>query len=57
MPGIDPGGGLPAQVGLSRSQASRSDNPSNACSTITVATTRAGTVGWPFTDPVYRSAK
>jgi hypothetical protein len=41
----------------SRSQASRSLSPSNACSNITVAITRAGTVGRPRAEPVYRSAK
>ena len=41
----------------SRSQASRSLSPSNACSNITVAITRAGTVGRPRAEPAYRSAK
>lgn len=41
----------------SRSTASRSDNPSNDCNTITVANTRAGTVGRPNRDRMYKSAK
>jgi len=41
----------------SRSQASRSDSPSKAWGTMTVAIARAGMVGRPFFESVERSAK
>ena len=49
-PSVDTTGRLPGQVDLKRSVASRSDSPSKAWSTITVAITRAGIVGHPRTE-------
>jgi hypothetical protein len=56
-PTASPAAAFHRRSNANRSHASRSDSPSKACNNITVATTRAATVGRPNREQVNRSAE